>query len=334
MRRAPGLLAVLAALAALAAVAAPGLVAAPAVGGSPPPAGPAAEVCRYRPPLPGREQRIRAAIRSRQQLTLPHARALVERLDRDPAARRRGFAELDFPMRPQDVAYLRDRTRVEDEADRVGRVVERVRGLSGGLSTEDDFPRGAYVLVRVTRPLRARERAAVAAVARRVRTRRVRFSERRLRAAADSLDADALARAGVQLQGWGVDTDRNAVEVEYSSDRPDAEDLIRAGRREPFVFARVPALSPTCTAPDAVAVAADRRTLTLRYTTSGSIDPALARVQVAERADRVEVVVVEQSPPFVTSDAVPRSVTVTLAAPLGDRRVVSLLTRRPLPVRR
>ena len=80
----------------------------------------------------------------------------MARLDRDPAAWRRGFAIADFPMTAREAAYFRDRDRVQDETHAVGSYAE-VDGLSGGVA-EDDYPAGAFVALRVTRPLTDSER--------------------------------------------------------------------------------------------------------------------------------------------------------------------------------
>src|SRR5207244_3164125 len=101
--------------------------------------------------------RIDGAISARTQSGLPHGRAYVERLDRDRAANKRGYATLDFPMTAREARYFEDRSRVEQEANRVGQFVDRSPRLSGGISIEDDYPRGAHVRLRVTRRLRRSE---------------------------------------------------------------------------------------------------------------------------------------------------------------------------------
>ena len=270
---------------------------------------------------------------SRRLLSLPASRALVARLARDRAARRRGRAAYGFPLRHTELAYLQDRERLQERADDAARIIERTRGLSGGSSLEDDFPRGAYLALRVTRALTRAERAALAGTGLRVRVLRVARSLRSLLRVQDRIDSSALEREGIAAHSTGPDVDRNVVEVVFSSDRSDAAAVLRARHGAAVRPVRVPALSPACTTPDAYDVAADDRTLTLTYTTSGGPDPALARVQLRELPDRVEVVVVEQLPPGLAIDAVRATATTTLAAPLAGRPVVSLLTRRPLSAR-
>jgi len=302
----------------------------------PPPPPPPAEgtTCRYQPPAPklsARERRIRAAIAVRREFGLPRGRALVERLDRIRASLPRVKDIFPaIPLRAREVAFFDglDRFAADPDVERAIRLVRRAPGLSGGVSFGHDYPSGGHLVIRVTRPLTARERAAIARLVPRLRIRRVVRSERALRAQQDRIDVDALRAEGIDVSETGVDTDRNAVRVRFASDRPDAEAVIQRRYGPGLVLVRVAALRPTCTAPDAYVASADDRTLTLRYTTSGSVDPALTRVQLRELGDRVSVAVVEQSPPARTADAVVREVGVALAQPLAGRRVISTLTRR------
>lgn len=295
-------------------------------------AAPAADaVCRYVPPRSATEERIDAAILGRRALGFPSGRALVRRLDRDEAAGERSFdAFIDFPVTVRETRYLRDRTRVEGEAGDIGRIAERIRGLSGGVSIEDDYPRGAYVRLRVTRSPSARERRSLGRRARRLRLRRVETSERVLRRLQDRVSEDSAFQEafGIEFQSAGFDSDRNQVEFEFSSERPDARALLRARYGRKVLLRQVPALTPGCDNPVSYRLEPDGRTLTVTWTTSGSARNH--RVEVREAADLVLIGAVSDFPPTITADAAGVSASVTLAAPLGGRRVESIVTRRPV----
>lgn len=283
--------------------------------------------CRFVSQAEQHEQALRDVVRARKDFTFPASLALVERLDRDPAARRRGGGF--FPMRPAEAAYLRDRVRAERDAGRIGRRLRDSEPLSGGISIEDDYPRGAFVRVRITRALTPAERRDLRAGVRFVRFQRVARSYRQLRRQQDRIDFDALRSEGIDISSTSPDIDRNAVDVEFSSPRPDAEDVIQERYGPGLLLVRIPSTFDSCASPDGYTVGADGRTLALSFGSSGSL--VSSRVEVTESATQVSVAVVETLPPFQTADLRLYEAQVTLAAPLGDRRVVSTLTRKAVP---
>jgi hypothetical protein len=211
-------------------------------------------------------------------------------------------------------------------------LVDGMRGqLSGGISLEDDYPRGAYVLLRVTRPLTPREGRTLHRAARRLRIRHVRHSEEFLENRQDAIDFTRARKEGVVIWGAEVDNDRSAVDVTYSSDRVDAEAVLRRLYRGPLLFTRVPASTPGCSDPTSYRLDADGRTLHLRWGTSGSATNH--RVEVKELPDRILVGGVDDFPPIITLDLVYREATVTLAASLGTRSVLSAETHKTVPRR-
>jgi hypothetical protein len=293
-------------------------------------AAPAAHAaCHYVKQRSAKTERIEDAISARQLWGLPHSRALVRRLDHDKAAIERQYDILiDFPLTAREARYFEDRYLVSEEAGRVGRLAERVRGLSGGVSIEDDYPRGAYVLLRVTRRVQAARLRSFRRRAPRLHLRRVETSERALGRLQDVIDDDSTFQEtnGIDFQSSGVDIDRNQVEFEFSSERPDAEALLRARYGRKVFLTRVPAWRPGCANPDAYRLEPDGRTLTVFWTTSGSARNP--RVEVREIGDRVLIGAVSDFPPTVTADAQSRSASVTLPQPLAQRRVVSIVTRK------
>jgi hypothetical protein len=239
---------------------------------------------------------------------------------------------IDFPVTAREARYFNDRYRVSEEAGRVGRLADRVLGLSGGVSIEDDYPRGAYVALRVTRRVSAPRLRSFRRRARRLRLFRVDTSERSLRRLQARIEKDSKFQeaAGIALQSVGVRIELNKVDFEFSSDRPDSEALLRA-RYGPKVFlTRVAAWTPGCDNPDSYRLEPDGRTLTVFWETSGSARNH--RVEVREIGDRVLIGAVSDFPPFITLDARGRSASVTLAGPLAQRRVLSIVTRKPVPL--
>lgn len=252
----------------------------------------------------------------------------VRKLLADPAARKRatdGFRA----MSADEAEYLSDRYRVEREATAAASVVERVRDLSGGISIEDDYPDGAYVGVRVTRDLTASERQAIGQRARRYRVIRVRYSERELGKVQDAL-LPKNGRPVIDLQTSSVDTDRNAVVLDYTGGSI-TELKRRFGGR--LIARRRAASRPGCRTPDRYEIA--RRTLTLHWMASpnGLVGPP--RAEVREEGDRVLVAGVNSrtTGPIkaILLPDEPQKATATLKRPLGDRKVISILTGRAVP---
>lgn len=299
-----------------------------ALGGDPGDAGSGLR-CQYVRPLSAQQQYLREMAAARKLWGLPHSRALIRRLERDPRAqRRRDVIGIDFALRAVEARYFRQRFRVQRQAGLVARRAEREEDLSGGVSIEDDFPRGAYVLLRVTRELSSAERAEFGRDISRLKLVRVARSERMLEEQQERIDWEALERDGIDVQSTSTSVSRNAVIVEFSSDRADAEAVLQERYGPGLIVKRIAPYTEECTSPDSYRVTNRGRTLVLRYITSGSA--GAARVQLLESRNYVSVAVIEQLPPIRTSDAVARRVRVKLTRPLGSRHVVSTITRRTL----
>lgn len=239
-------------------------------------------------------------------------------------------ASVDFPVTAREARYFADRDIVEREAGPVERLAVGARGLNGGVSIEDDYPRGAYVLVRVTRRVAPARLRSFHRRARRLRLRRVELSERALERLQHRIERDSKFQeaAGIAFQSSGTDIDRNQAEFEFSSDRPDAEALLRA-RYGPNVFVRrLPAWTPGCNDPDGYRLELDGRTLTVFWGTSGSARNH--RLEVREIDDRVLIGAVSDLPPSYHLDLQGHSASVALSAPLAQRRVISIVTRKPM----
>jgi hypothetical protein len=304
-----------------------------------PSTGQAARVCEYDPPPPRvsrAEQDLREAISKRKLWGLPHGRAFVRRVNASPAARRRGYAFLDFPMTKREAAYfrLRDRLTDEDEIRRLDEYLEGQPDTYSGLSIEDDYPNSPYLLIRFTGDLE-RHRQAIAGLYRlRFIVRQSDFTGRELERVYEAIEPGALRREGIQAVSWGIEGDR--VRLDVTTPRPDAKEVV-ARLYGPAVAVTV--LGPTrtflaCNSPETYRLGGDGRTLTLTFFHSGSIDPR--RVELVERAGEVRVgVVIEVPHGPITADRVTYRLRVRLSRPLGRRVVRSIVTGRTVrPERR
>lgn len=292
-----------------------------------------ASVCRFQPKKSLATRALESAIDSRLAFGLPHGRAYVRRLERNPVARRRGEDYFDFAMTGRELRYFKDRGRVEREAGRVHRVINRIGGLSGGIVIEDDYPTGAFIRVRITRELTSRETRSLRKLARRLRFKRVQFSERYLERLAaliaDEFMSDERRLAlGIEIWGVGVELDRNAVSVEFSSDRSDSEAVLVARYGPLIQLERLQPITTECEDPSGFWIAPDGITLGVIWGASGSA--INARVEVREYPDRVLVGGVNELPHVWTADLAQQSATVVLASPLASRKVYSIVTRNSL----
>ena len=291
------------------------------------PATASAQVCKFKPEqrLSPAERELRYAIGARKELTLPHGRSFVRRVNADAAARRRGAGLLYFAVTEREAAYLRLRSRVADASDAIDAYVRRHRDTYAGTSIEDDYPRSPYVLVRFTRDLAKHRRAIARRFPHRFVVARSRYTERRLRAIADRIEPRQLAREGINALHWGPHRDR--VELAVTTRRADAAAVVRR-LYGPAIVVRVVAAEPTylaCNPPETYRVEPDGRTLTLTYVDSGSVEPR--HVEVVEGPGEVRVGMVSEVPHGgVTSDGVTYTLSVTLSEPLGDREVRSITT--------
>src|SRR5688500_9253052 len=137
-----------------------------------------------KPRLTRAERDLRDAISGRKSFDLPHGRAFVRRVNADPAARRRGDRLLRFPVAACEAPYFRDRFRFQDPrfTRRLNRYLARQGATIGEVSIEDDYPRGAYLLVHFTRDLDRQRREIARRFDLRFVVRRAEHTRRELRA--------------------------------------------------------------------------------------------------------------------------------------------------------
>ena len=288
------------------------------------PAGAHAAVCHYTKPLSAKEQTLREHIDERRQYGLPSGRDHVRRVDADPHARRVSL-EFELPVTRREQAYMQDRIRLQDpdETTRLYAYLERHRDTLAEAEIRDDYPRGAYVLVRAKHDL-ARHRAAIALRFRLpFRVRRARYSERDLALLQNSIRKGALRAEGIELTDVAREPQR--VDVDVVTPRRDAAAVIRR-LYGPAVHVTVLGATPTVLACDEAAsysVDADGRTLQVTATDQSDVAPH--GVEVIESAGEVRVGVVMEVPRgLLQGDTKDFTLTVTLAAPLGDRAVKSI----------
>ncbi len=241
------------------------------------------------------------------------------------------YDRTDFmPVTRRERRYLE--RRLEIASTDVYRYLERHRGLSGGASVKDAWPKDPYLLVRVTRDPAKHLAALRRLLPYDVRVKKVRHSEAELRRAADAInrDDDALREAGFVVADLDVDFDAGRTRVELGTARADAAAYF-AQRYGPLVQTAVVATSVTkleCRRGESFEIAPDGRTLTLSW--SGSADAVLERIEMVEHADRVEVGVVERVSTGPSAEGVIGRVPVTLAAPLGVRPVIDAESGTPM----
>jgi hypothetical protein len=289
-------------------------------------AGGAQEPERFCPqPQVERQSRIEHYMEQRRSFGFRSDRAYVRKLIR------RGMWEYDvgyMPATPRENRYLRLRDRLQ-LGERAHRYLARRPNLSGGVSIEDDWPRGPYILVRLTRD-RAEHTQALrerARFPRNLRTVRVAVSYRALRRIQDRVDFDAHEPDGFHVSSTGVDIDTGKVEIALITKRTDHAEYF-AAHYGPHVVTYVIATeltSPECAEIVGFRVSRDGLTLTVRYASGGGA--TFDRYELAEYDDRVEIGIVEQGPNgFRTADYVEKEATVVLSRPLGSRNVVDATT--------
>jgi hypothetical protein len=185
------------------------------------------------PPSARERRAIREALRFRRDFGLNTSRLLVRRLlrDRSPTVRR-SAAEYGTPLAPPEQRDLEFRIEVEHSTRPIHRYVGRcARAVSGGIHIDQGHRRGIHVVVSVVsgraRHLRAlSERYRLRAL---LRVRRVRFTERRLRAVQDRLADDfaELRALGVDLRSSTLLIARNRVAVSVEEPTPRERRLLR-----------------------------------------------------------------------------------------------------------
>jgi hypothetical protein len=282
------------------------------------------------------EREYRESLRFRRSFDLPRSRRHILFVLRTPRYRR-ASADWGVPLTRSEQRYLARRARVEDGAGALGSYARRHPGTSGGISIEDDYRRGPYVMARFTRDL-DRHRRALRRIARvRFRVTRVRFTERALDRLQERVgdDLEALEREGIAAQGVWVDVSENRVVVPVITKRRDAAAFVRA-RHGPGVKVEVIATEPyreVCVALGSYRAEAGATRLRVFYFTNSAYE--FLRVVVRETEREVRVAVIERSRNgFVTSAGANRQAVARLERPLGDRRVVDAETGRRLRARR
>jgi hypothetical protein len=286
-----------------------------------------APVChgQLAPPTP-----VERAMEYRRQFGLPSDRAYVRRVQRSGA--RRDEQGIAFTRR--ELRYFRKRSRIQDSVSGIDRYLDRRPDVEGGVSIEDDWPTGPYLLVRVTRDRERHQTALRRIYPYRLRTATVQYSREELAAVQDriSADDDALEAEGFDVRGLGIDIDRNRVRVDMVSARADHAAYFQA-RYGPAVttFATAEPTRLECAKLQRVRVSSTGRSLRLDFVYSSG--DAFERVELVEHDDRVEIGIVLRVDAFFRfSDARPAHTRVPLSRPLGDRRVIDAATgARPSP---
>jgi hypothetical protein len=237
-----------------------------------------------------------------------------------------------IPVTPREDAYLRLRDRLRLGA-RANRYLRRHRELSGGISIEDDWPRGPYMLVRLTRD-RKRHTIALRRLARypeNLRTTSVALSYRQLRRLQNRISFEAHTADGFHVVTTAPATVRNAVRIELITARTDHREYFTA-RYGPHVRTKVIArtlTSPSCGDLFGWLPGDGPAQVVLVFEAGGGT--VADHAEVVEHADRVEVALVVQEPNGPrTADSSAERFTVTLAAPLGDRRIIDVQTGKRL----
>ena len=241
-------------------------------------------------------------------------------MNANPANRRRAQEGM-FPMTARERAYDDARGALTDGRGfrRLHAYMRRHRDEFGDLSIEDDFPRAAYLQIRVTRRL-ARHRAAIRRFGVRFRITLVRYSQRELEAVQDRIDFDALDAMGIHPISAGRMAD-DFVTLEVATQRADAQAVVTQmyGPAVRVVVAGPTPTFETCERAERYEVEPDGRTLKIHWGDNGSITPR--RIEVVETDYGVDVGVVVETPYVTRADLRYYTLTVTLAKPLGDRVV-------------
>ena len=285
-----------------------------------------AAVCKYLPAPPKlskAERLLRETIAARRDYGFPHDRDFVRRVLANPANSRPVFEGM-FAMTRRERAYFAARNSLTQTRRfrRLDAYMRRHRDEFGDLSIEDDYPRPAYLQLRVTRRPAA-HRTAIRRFGIPFRIELVRYTERELDAIQDAIDFDALEAMGIHAISAGGGAE-DWVDLEVATERADVEEVVLR-MYGPAVRVHVVGPTPTfleCTRPDRYEVSADGRTLTVHFGESGSITPR--HLEVVETDYGVDVGVVIETPFFTHADLRQYSLTATLAKPLGERVVRSI----------
>jgi hypothetical protein len=294
------------------------------------PANPADGFCDGREPSAAdrREEAITTLQQQRRERGMPASRAHIEALLDSPAARQRGSrldVGLQSPMTAAEYRYFRKVERLESRFERVARYLEtHERAIHGSWAFADDWPRGPYLAVYVTRDAKRIRSAIDKRAGYPFRVVRVEKSFRELERQEERIDARTLERLGIGVEETWIEPRRNRVEVTVSASRPDAAALVRARYGSDLAVTVVPPPPPfteRCVRVHTYRLSPDGLRLTVPYDTDSW--NSLARVFVAETAEAVTVgpiVRIPEDPPAFGTGAL-RETEVTLSAPLGSRQV-------------
>ena len=189
------------------------------------------------------------------------------------------------------------------------------------------------MLVRLTRD-RKRHAIALRRLARfpdNLRTTSVALSYRQLRRLQNRISFEAHTADGFHVVTTAPDTVRNAVRIELITARADHREYFTA-RYGPHVRTKVIArtlTSPSCGDLFGWLPGDGPAQVVLVFEAGGGT--VADHAEVVEHADRVEVALVVQEPNGpTTADSRAERFTVTLAAPLGDRRIIDVQTGKRL----
>jgi hypothetical protein len=280
---------------------------------------------QHRPPT-----KVEQAMRFRRLFGLPSDRAHVRRVQRSDARR----DDQGFAFTKREWRYWRTRTRIElSDKSRLERYLDRHPGLLAGVSIEDDWPAGPYLMVWLTRDQAVHDAELKRRYPYRLRTALVQYPREDLEAIEDTIsaDRDALEAEGFDVRNVGIDTETNRVVVHMVSPRPDHLEYFQARYGPEVHTIAVP--EPTrldCQKLQRVRVSSTGRSVRLDWVYSRGDE--FERVEVAERGDRVEIGIVLRVDAFFRfSDARPDSTRVVLSRPLGKRRLIDAATGRPAP---
>lgn len=237
-----------------------------------------------------------------------------------------------FPVSPREKVYLhfRDRLHLGDAARRY---LRRHEDLDGGTSVKDNWPHEPYLLQRLTRH-RAKHTAALERLARfpdNLRTRIVPLSYRQLERIESAIHRRGRDADGFRLAASWIDIRHTLVHIQLITTRPDHQAYFRE-RYGPHVRTYVVGTELTtreCTALNGWRPGATPTEIEVWWDAGGK--GVFVAAEVLELPDRVEVAVVaEYATGPRTADSRPTPHTITLAAPLGDRPLISTTTGQRL----
>jgi hypothetical protein len=255
---------------------------------------------------------------------------------------KRGVREYDvgyIPVTHAENRYLKLRDELTLGA-KGNRFLHDHRAVAGGVEVEDDWPHQPYLEVGFTRDVQQNleQLRSLARYPRNLRAKRVPYSEHALTHLANSVwkDAKRLRAAGFILTSTGVGA--FTADADVITTRTDAKAYFRrrygAGLKVSVIATEETELE--CAASGTYSIAPDGKSITVYWTTGGGAKTE--RVELTERADQVEVGVVERVPNGPrTLEAIGAEQTVALSAPLGGRAVydaatgLRMLQRGPSP---